>query len=319
MDVMIQTAFLVIAILAVQKLFGNKLHAYVRYSLWLLVVLRLIIPVNFIDSPFSMLRFAEAIQLSDAVRKNIDLQRADTAGQADAVNGQEASLKDILQPANAGIGMENVSLTENAEKTMSDETEIRASDSRNINSTLRADDASHQEDDAARKMDMKRLQNAVTEAYLSGTINRVWHRIWLAGCLLVGAFPGLSYFRFRRRLCKTRMAYKKDLPNTIPKTGVPVYRVKGLETPCLVGLFHPAIYIDTDIDTVTDYFRYAVTHEEIHYMHLDYIWAVVRAVLVIVYWFNPFVWAAAALSARDSEIACDYGTVQRLGKEERFA
>ena len=316
--VMIQTAFLVIAILAVQKLFGNKLHVYVRYSLWLLVVLRLIIPVNFIESPFSMLSFAEAIQLSDTVRKSMDIQGTDTAEHADAVNGQEAFLKDMLQPANAGIDTENVSLTEKTEKTMSDEAGMRAGDDVDTDNMLPADSTAGKEDDAVRKTDIKRLQSAVTETYLSGTINRVWHGIWLAGCLLVGGFFGFSYFGFWRRLCKTRGAYKKGLPNTISK-GVPVYRVKGLETPCLVGLFHPAIYIDMDIDTGTDHFRYAVMHEEVHYMHLDHIWAVVRAVLVIVYWFNPFVWAAAVLSARDGEIACDYGTVQRLGKEERFA
>ena len=319
MDVMIQTAFLVIAILAVQKLFGNKLHAYVRYSLWMLVVVRLIIPVNFIDSPFSMLRFAEAIQLSDMVWKGIDLQGADAARQADAVNGQEASLKDILQPAGAGIDTENFSSTKNTENTASDTAEIGAGDSRQTDNALRADGAALKENDAVQRMDMKLLQSAVTEAYLSGRINRVWYGIWLTGSLLVGGFLGFSHFRFRRRLRRTGVVYKKGLPNIVKKTRVTVYRVKGLETPCLVGLVHPSIYIGTDIDTASDYFRYAVTHEGVHYLHQDHVWAFVRAVLITVYWFNPFVWAAALLSLRDGEIACDYGTVQRLGKEEQLA
>lgn len=317
--VMIQTAFLVIVIIAVQKLLGDKLHAYVRYGLWMLVALRLIIPVNFIESPFSILRFAGAIQLSDITWKGIDLQGADTAGQADAVNGQEASLKDRLQPAGAEIDAENVSSTKNTANTTPDEAAIRAGDHRNTDNALRAGGAARKEDDVVRKMDIERLQSAVIGAYLLGTINRVWHGIWLTGCLVVGGSFGFSYFRFRKKLCKTRAVYKKGLPNTIPKTRVSIYRVKGLETPCLVGLVHPAIYIGTDIDTYSDNFRYAVTHEEVHCMHLDHIWAFVRAVLVIVYWFNPFVWAAAVLSARDSEIACDFGTVQQLGKEERLA
>lgn len=54
MILMIQTAILVTAVLAVRRIFGDKLHAYIRYGLWLLVVLRLLIPVNFIDSPWSM-------------------------------------------------------------------------------------------------------------------------------------------------------------------------------------------------------------------------------------------------------------------------
>ena len=61
MGIMIRTAVLVTAILAVRKLFGEKLHVYIRYGLWLLVVLRLLIPVNFIDGPVSVLRVVDAV------------------------------------------------------------------------------------------------------------------------------------------------------------------------------------------------------------------------------------------------------------------
>ena len=63
--IMIQAALLVMAILAVRKLAGEKLHAYVRYGLWLLVVLRLLIPVNLIDSPLSVLRIGDALTGQD--------------------------------------------------------------------------------------------------------------------------------------------------------------------------------------------------------------------------------------------------------------
>lgn len=317
--VMIQTAFLVIAILAVQKIFGAKLHAYVRYGLWLLIAVRLMIPVNLIDSPFSMLQAAETIRLSDAVRESMDLQRKDSSGQADVSGGQEMSLENILQSVSVGIDAEKVSLMENTEGTAADVAEIGASDAGQTDYALRADGAALKEDAAVRRMDMKRLQSAVTKAYLSGMISKICHAIWFAGSLLVGGVLGVSHFRFRRRLRKTRVAYKKGLPNIVRKTRVPVYFVKGLETPCLVGLIQPAIYIGTDIDTISDHFRYAVVHEEVHYLHRDHIWAFVRAVLVAVYWFHPFVWIAAAFSVKDGEIACDYGTIRRLGKEERFA
>lgn len=61
MDIMIQVTFLVIAVLAVQKIFGQKLHVYVRYGLWGFVVLRLLIPVNIADSPFSTVSIADAM------------------------------------------------------------------------------------------------------------------------------------------------------------------------------------------------------------------------------------------------------------------
>lgn len=294
--VMIQTAFLVIAILAVRKVLGSKLHAYVRYGLWLIVALRLLVPVNMIESPLSMLSVAKVIQLSDVARQSSDMQRADSAKQTDAITNtiteQQLSPGNVLQSANAGFDKANVPTVENVENIVAD---------------------------AAQSKDAERIQSEVTEGYLPRVSDKVWHGIWLAGSLLVGGFLGFSHFRFYRRLCRTRAIYTKKIPSEIKRTRVPVYRVKELETPCLVGLIRPAIYIDTDIDTLSDHFRYAVAHEEVHYLHRDYIWSLLRAVLVAVYWFHPFVWIAAVCSAGDGEIACDYGTVRRLGKEEQLA
>ena len=316
---MIQTAFLVIAILAVQKALGDKLHAYVRYGLWLLVVLRLVIPVNFIDSPFSMLRVTETMSKSNTAEQNIDLQKADSREQKNITNVQATSLEDILQSTNVEIDTENVPPIESTENTSADAAGIGASNSRQTDNTLQTDDSDQKESSAARKKDAKRIQGAVTEAYLSGIINKILYAIWLTGSLLVGMVLGFSHIRFRRRLRKLREVYTKDLPDTISGTRVPIYRVKGLETPCLVGFVRPAIYIGTDIDTITNHFRYTITHEEVHYLHRDHIWSFVRAALVTVYWFHPFVWIAAVLSARDGEMACDYGTIRRLGQKEKFA
>lgn len=135
--------------------------------------------------------------------------------------------------------------------------------------------------------------------------------IWISGSLLAGTVLGLSRFRFYRKLRRTRVLCKDSEP--------PVYRVKGLGSPCLAGLLRPAIYIGDNIAEDSDYFRYAVTHETVHFVHRDHIWASVRAVLLTVYWFHPLVWAAAVCSVRDAELACDYGTVLRIGTDERFA
>lgn len=62
-----------------------------------------------------------------------------------------------------------------------------------------------------------------------------------------------------------------------------------------------------------------LTHELTHYTHGDSLWNLIRALCLTVYWFNPLVWAAASLSRRDCELACDEGVIARLGEENRFA
>ena len=65
--------------------------------------------------------------------------------------------------------------------------------------------------------------------------------------------------------------------------------------------------------------RHALLHEQTHYRHGDHVWAVLRSVCLVLHWYNPLVWLAAALSRRDAELACDEGTLRRLGESERTA
>lgn len=271
-DIMIQTAVLVVAILAVQKLFGDRLHAYLRYSLWLLVVLRLMVPFNFLDSPLSVLRVAGAA----GGREERLMQRSAAEDRA-AFNGQDTGSND----AAAHI------ITDHA-----------------------AADAD------GKKNSVRQTDRFGSIAEMSG---RVLPVVWLAGSVLVGGVLLFSHGRFQRRLRRSRTRCTGGARDAAKNCHIPVYRVKGLETPCLAGVFRPAVYVGAELDKDSDYFRYAVTHEKVHCLHGDHLWALVRAALVTAYWFHPLVWIAAIYSAKDGEIACDYGTIRRLGQDERTA
>lgn len=293
--VMIQTTFLVIAIFVVQKVLGDKLHVYIRYGLWLLVAFRLLIPINFVDSPFSILRFAEAVALN----------RQSAGNSGDVVQRQGR-----LQTEQIGVDL----------SSLSSEGELKQTGNGIIPGNVRQAGNYLRDEDAAQEVTGRQINNA--EPLINKlSVKTIVQIVWFIGSLIVGGFLGMAHLRFRRRLrrCREGAAYKGNRMNAINKRRVPVYRVKGLESPCLVGFFRPAIYIGADVDTDSDIFRYAAAHEEVHYLHRDHIWALMRAVLVTVYWFHPFVWIAAAASARDGELACDYGTVRKIGEEKRFA
>lgn len=308
--VMIQTAILVAAILAVQKVFGKKLHVYVRYGLWLLVALRLLLPVNLIDSPVSVLRIVET-----ASARYEETTQTTPKIQDSGVNqsGNNMQTNKVDQSGN-NMQIDKVDQADNNIQTS------KADQSGNNIQTNEADQSGKniQINETVRTASNKRLDIIEHLRYIP-YIKTIMQAVWLMGSLIIGSFFGILHLCFRRRLRRTRTIYLGNISDAVQKKRVPIYRVKGLESPCLVGFFHPCIYIGADIDTDSDSFRYAVTHEEVHYLHRDHIWALVRVALIIVYWFHPFVWIAAAASARDGEIACDYGTVQRIGQEERFA
>ncbi len=97
-----------------------------------------------------------------------------------------------------------------------------------------------------------------------------------------------------------------------------VYESNKLPSPCLFGIIRPAIYLTPESLSDGTRMRYILAHEQTHFRHGDQIWSLLRGVLLCVYWFNPLVWLAAVLSQRDSELACDEGTLKKLGEDHRI-
>ena len=133
--------------------------------------------------------------------------------------------------------------------------------------------------------------------------------LWLIGAGVMGLFLLVSNFRFYRKLKRTRIRLDSS-------ASLPVYRSPAAQTPCLFGLFRPSIYLpDTAIDEKA--MSYILAHEQTHRRHLDHIWALARCICLALHWYNPLVWIAVKVSRTDSELACDEGTLAKLGDDCR--
>lgn len=133
--------------------------------------------------------------------------------------------------------------------------------------------------------------------------------LWLVGAAVMGLFLLVGNLRFYRKLKRTRTRLKSA-------ASLPVYRSSEAKTPCLFGLFRPSIYLpDTVIDEKA--MSYILAHEQTHRRHLDHIWALARCICLALHWYNPLVWIAIKVSRTDSELACDEGTLAKLGDDCR--
>ncbi len=139
--------------------------------------------------------------------------------------------------------------------------------------------------------------------------------IWKTGMAGIAGTLVLSNLTFYLRLRRSRR--RLTLPDTPWAGKLPVYEADGLASPCLFGLFRPAIYLN-EAAMDAEQPEHILAHEYAHYRHGDHLWALLRSVCLIVHWYNPLVWWAAALSRRDCELACDEAAVRRLGEAERI-
>ena len=94
---------------------------------------------------------------------------------------------------------------------------------------------------------------------------------------------------------------------TDPKSGLKVYAISHRGVPFL--LFNK-IYVDSDPSGTSEY---AICHEACHYKHGDFVWVIVRHLVLALNWYNPVIWAAFILSGRDCELACDEEVVSVYG------
>lgn len=145
------------------------------------------------------------------------------------------------------------------------------------------------------------------------TVAEILTLVWQGGMVLFGVFFLLSNLLFYRRLRKTRRPYAADC-------ALPCYLVEsGLPSPCLFGLFRPAIYLTPASCTAPERLSHVLAHETTHYRHKDHLWAVLRCLCLTVYWFDPLVWIAAAASRTDCELACDEAAIHSLGEDQRLS
>lgn len=102
---------------------------------------------------------------------------------------------------------------------------------------------------------------------------------------------------------------KRTYLGTDPKSGLKVYAISHRGVPFL--LFN-GIYVDPDPSKISEY---AICHEACHYKHGDFVWVILRHLVLALNWYNPVIWAAFILSGRDCELACDEEVINVYGTD----
>ncbi|MCI9310852.1 MAG: hypothetical protein HFF51_07025 [Lawsonibacter sp.] len=276
----ITSSVLILIVLAVRFLLKDRLSARLKYALWGVVLLRLLVPFQ-VELP---------APVSDAVPLLV-------SNAVPAVERwEEPSIPVFPQEDFAAFGFSR------ADFHQMEPGEIIPTDT-SIGYWQKSQDG----ETITRYLDLWSPAQIVTV-------------VWSVGTGLTGAAILLSNLRFSLRLKKRRepVVWTGGQCPPLQDLPIPVYTAAHLPSPCLFGVFFPAVYLTPGAAEDAATLRHVLAHELTHYAHRDHLWSLLRCLALALHWYNPLVWLAVGLSKGDGELACDEGAVARLGEEERI-
>lgn len=278
----ISVSLLIIAVLIIRAVFRKTVSPRVIYALWLVVVIRMVLPVTLFEVGITVPKFL----LAEENTQNQQSEQIPTP--PIDFGGEDEILEEVPTPT---IPITPIIPDDDKEA----QTPVLTPVAPTVPSEPEPIVPSEPE--------------VPPKHSISITPVHIINIIWLAGVAVAEAviiFSGVSY---GERLRKSRKLYKK-IGNT------KVYISESADVPCVAGII-PSIYI-TPYTSNGDSEDLIIAHELCHIRHGDHIWSVVRAIALIAFWWNPLVWIAAAVSKQDAELACDEAVSSNLCDRERI-
>ena len=305
-EIIITSSVLILCIMLVRHFCKGKIGSRLQYALWLVVAVRLIIPVT--------------------AQLYLSFGAVDGFCVMNLVEDLEEDFGDITERLDQPIGF-----------------------AMNMDSLISRQIARYI---LAQEIERFDTADGATSIFLAGRIGVTWldilQGVWRGGMGIMLVWMVVVNFRFGYKLHKQRREFFIPEPvftklhkrlsrrfahpvdgkgqekgicrHSMSRTGVKIYTVEQLASPCLYGLpGWEAVYLPEKITGDEAMLRHVLTHEMCHKRHGDGFWSLLRNGLLAVYWFHPLVWAAAALSKRDCELACDEEALALLGEEERIS
>lgn len=276
---MLESSLLVLMVLGIRKIFIGKVHYAVIYSLWILVLLRFMIPVNLFSTPVSV---ANLFPRTFAAWDQSGAPAGKDTGNAGRISGRELS---------AGQGSEQILADPSSESS-----------------------ASYRQEAISSSSDLQGRGRGETFARFRAAFH--YAKVFVAAVLLFWFL--LSNYTLLRTMKASRILYgQRGAVKIYMVSHLQTPCLYGFFQPAIY-LPASLVSQDSDRKASQEELEQMITHEYVHYCHRDHLWAIVRMLMVSLHWYHPFVWLASSCSKKDAELYCDEAVIRILGEENRF-
>ena len=299
-EILMSVTLLIGAILLLRYLTRGRISMKFRYVLWSIVALRLLLPLSFGSSTFSVLNL-------------VPVWPERSVGEAEAGATSKTDIRNAIEGWNSLVNNATDKAEYGAAESAGRETgqvDVQQTGGQKTKQLLTK---GHTENESTTREGMGELEIMRIRTLIMG--------LWIFGAVGIGGCMLVNHLRLVRYLHRRRVEVPADeLPGIWRKRvkvrRIRVFLVKGLPGSCLVGR---NIYMEPQIWQDKGRLRHVLAHEYAHFIQGDVFWAFLRSILCVVYWFYPLIWVAAYAARRDSELACDERVIRILGEKERIA
>jgi bla regulator protein BlaR1 len=272
-------------VISIQKLFHRYMNARIRHALWLIVLIRLLLPVfpNSDVSIFNMVPFVT--ELSKAAAGIVSFVQIDLSN-----NGTRTNQHDELLPNDNNRLSQDYS---NMEPTLS---------------------AQRMKDPEPTTVQSHALGlKIIASVWLIGVVTILTYLVY---CIMK------MRQRFRTLRLVTDSSIMQVMDDCRAKFGIslpiPVYTGNYAISPYISGMIHPWIYLPEAIgkELNPSQISHILSHELAHYRRKDMIWNTIGSFILAIHWMNPLVWICIRMMKADRELACDAYVLEVLGEAE---
>lgn len=152
----------------------------------------------------------------------------------------------------------------------------------------------------------------------------LFYVIWIFGTVCIGIYFFIAYICWNKKFKQSApicSGFAVDwLKSQKIKRKIRIYQNQYVQSPLTYGTLHPAILFPAGLNMEDEEaVHFILAHETTHIRHFDALKKMVLAIIVSVYWFNPFVWIMYFLATQDIELDCDETVVKKFSLASQSA
>ncbi len=281
LDITLFSAVIFAAILIFQRLLRRRISAALNYAVWMLLILRLLVPVT-IDSGWHAFTVPSPQAISAGqmgLEPAAQTPQALVSGDAEAL-GSSASVQPISGSTDPQTGQKPS--TDSYQNT--------------------------QQPAIAKPFDWTLLIAIIWAAGALGILTHTaiqWIRLNRRIARRSADIP--EFVQTMADQCRRDLRIRRDIKISVQD---------WLISPALSASLKPTLLLPQSMLGSTEALRFGIRHELTHYKRRDHIINLLLLALRCVYWFNPVVWLAFRRIQTDMETACDAAVTVRMASSE---